>query len=181
MATDFKDNFDWHNLEDTDSEDDGDSGSGDDSHDSGKEKHEENKKEEEYFEEIQNKGKYSHGKQGGMYKSKSHQYNKHNEQSNFELYYKNDPDFFVKVIKLEEPPHELGIKFRKTKPNIPDLTKAEVTTKLKKFGVEEIELAYNSQKALKISAFIRSDSESAAKIYMQIYMIMYKKFFKDIW
>jgi len=51
----------------------------------------------------------------GDYKNRkqNRNYQDRNPNSNLELYYKNDPDFFMRVIKLEAPPHELRIRLKK--------------------------------------------------------------------
>ena len=170
MSQDFDHNVNWHDLEDTSSEDEGESGSGNESGDSNDHKHEEKKKTDEQHQEIRQRGKYNQGKYRDNYKRKEGKFEDYNRESNYEKFYRNDPDFFVRVIKLEEPPHEIGIKFRtEDKDGFMDLSRKEVESKLQKFGVEEIEWTFKTNNTLKISIFVRSDSQTAVQVYSNLY------------
>ena len=103
-----KDHLDWHAVDDTDSDDDSDSSTeSEDSH--GNHEEEEKKVDEQlkaHYQPKESQGGYKHNRDGG-YKPRNNNFNEGNPNSNYNLYYRNDPDFFVKVIKQVEPPHEL--------------------------------------------------------------------------
>ena len=96
---------DWDEYDDLDSDEDHNSSSSSSS-DSGEEGNEEEKHHHHHH----------HHSHSGHKRHTQRQYEdkrgpKKNFQgdpnSNYYLYYRNDPDFFVKVMKQEEPPHEL--------------------------------------------------------------------------
>ena len=186
MSKDPKGEVNWDDLDDTSSEDDGDeSGSGSESNEEEHHPHEESKKHEHHhggkhghhYEEKQGNWKHSHNKYGDDRRGKQNRnYNNRNPEGNFEKYYRNDPDFFVKVIKLESPPHELWIKLRKRDYNTPDLSKNDIFERLKPFGVEDLEYIALAEDVQKVTAFINSDSEKAAKVYAALYDNAYKEF-----
>jgi hypothetical protein len=93
----------WDEYDDIDSDDDhnSSSSSSSDSGDEGKE------------EEKHHRNHHGHSGHNRQTKNQYEDYRAPRKNfvgdpnSNYNLYYRNDPDFFVKVIQKEDPPHEL--------------------------------------------------------------------------
>lgn len=177
MSQDIKADVNWDDLDDTSSEEaENDSGSESNGSDHN-EKEIKSKPRHDYHQDKRDHWEHSEHKYGDHKRSKQNRnYNDRNPNSNLELYYRNDPDFFVKVIKQEAPPHELRIRLKKKDFNSPDLSKKDVSERLKTFGIEKFEYTVLSDIILKITIFLNDDSEKVAKIYSALYDNAFKEF-----
>lgn len=129
-------NFNWDD-DDIDSEEDS-SESGSDSEENEKNEEEDKKIETQYEHAKQRHGKY--GDQRGP-RNQGKGFSEGNPNSNYAMYYRNDPDFFVKVIRKVDPPHEIRIKMaRGTDKYGPELSKSELSEVLQKFSIESPEI-----------------------------------------
>lgn len=118
----------WDDLEDTDSDDSEDTESDKASNDS-----KDNPEEEEKHIRYGQKGRQPYGDNRG-YKSGHGGFNQADPKGNYYQYYRNDPNFFVTVIKQEEPPHELCVKvFSKYKGDLLEMTEDELYKILAQF------------------------------------------------
>lgn len=117
-------------------------------------------------------GKYGRHKEGKFNKG----YNQGDPNGNYELYYKNDPDFFVKVIKQEQPPHEIRVKAKRMERNAIDYSFGEIKKIMAKYGAEECDVEVVSSTLYVITIIIGSDSETAAEVYAKLYDNVRKEF-----
>lgn len=129
----------WDEFDDLDSDDDNNSSSSSSS-DSGDEGKEEEKHHHHHHHGHSANKKYSENRyENNRGPKKNFQ---GNPNSNYSLYYRNDPDFFVKVIKKEDPPHELCVKIRKKDINFPDKSKKDISDLLAEFGCPDAKIMF---------------------------------------
>ena len=89
--------------------------------------------------------KYGNDRQG--YNGRPNQnFQRGDPNGNYEMFYKNDPNFFVTVIKQEKGPHELSVKISKSERRYrqdhdprkaPDLSINDIKTIVEEFGVKD--------------------------------------------
>lgn len=152
--------IDWHVDDDTESEGSDDSSTESEGNKSDN-KHEENKHQNNYHHQNEyhkHSDNYGGGRDRGN-KGKGTFYNRGDPNSNYEQFYKNDPDFFVKVIKKESPPHELSVKITKDRDSSKNYSQAEFLEILSAFGVQEAEISFTNQGGLRANIVIDSSDE----------------------
>jgi hypothetical protein len=151
--------IDWHVDDDTESEGSDDSSSDSEGNKSDN-KHEENKHERQYNQNsYHNQSDNYGGGRGGANKGKNTFYNKGDPNSNYEQFYRNDPDFFVRVINKESPPHELSVKIAKERNSTKNYSQDEFLEILSAFGVEDAEISFTNQGGLRANIVINSSEE----------------------
>jgi hypothetical protein len=152
--------IDWHVDDDTESDGSDDTESDGSDGNKSDHKHEEDKREREYHHNPHKKNSNNYGGgRGGANKGKQSYFNRGDPNSNYEQFYKNDPDFFVKVMKKEEPPHELSVKITKDRQGGKDYSQTDFLDVLKSFGVEDAEISFTNQGGLRANITINSSDE----------------------
>lgn len=190
-------NIDWHALDETDSEDDSDSSSDSEGLKSDKEeeeskgRHHHHHHHNNYRDRYDNRSGYNnrdrYNKRDG-YNNRSgynnrdgykQNYNTGFQQgdpnSNYAQYYRNDPDFFVKVMEKEDPPHQLCVKVSKRRDENPkDLSIEDLTKVLEEFGVTNPDITVNKYGDFRATIEIQT-SEECVKIYSDLFDNLNKK------
>lgn len=178
MSAEVKDdNVDWHEVDDdTDSDDDSETSSDSDAEKSDGKDGEKVQEEIKSYSGYKDNNRNYKNNRSGYDRGRGNHYNKGNPDSNYEKFYKNDPDFFVKVMKREAPPHELCVKIQKdhNRSRAKDLSQKELEEILAGFGVEEPEIMFMNQGGFRIRIVIQSSEECVA-IYSDLYDNLYKK------
>lgn len=176
MATENKPDVDWDALDDTESDDDNESGSDSESGESNGANNEEEKKIEREYEDVRKHKGQSHHKYDDYRGPKPRQQNlsQGDPNGNYEQFYKNDPDFFVGVIKKESAPHEFSIKLTKDGQYAPDFSKSDIRDLMAEFDVSDPEILIAYSDSIRVNFFI-NDSEQAVKVYSNLYDKLYKR------
>ena len=173
-----EDNVNWHELDDTESDDDSEVSS---ESDGGKSDKEEEEKGDHRKHHGHHHGHHHHKDRNrnynndrGGYNKGYNNYNKRNPNSNYEKYYKNDPDFFVRVIKQVEAPHELCVKITKDRGNHKEYSQDDFSKILAGFGVENPDISFTKYGDLRATIEI-DDSDQWVKIYSDLFDNLFKK------
>jgi hypothetical protein len=175
MTTKPTADVDWHALDESDSDSSDSSSESEDN----KSDHNEEQKVQKEFEQIKQQKQYSqnYGDRKGGYANRKQQsgfYGQATPGSNYDQFYKNDPDFFVKVMRKEEPPHELSIKINKKFPDAEDLSQDDFKHILSDFGVEDASISFTNNGGLRASVNI-GDTEECVKIYSDLFDKLFSK------
>ena len=159
MTTEHTADVDWHALDESDSDSSDSSTESEDNKSDHNEEHKVQKEFEQHKQQKQHSQNYGDRKGGyGNRKQQSNFYGQATPGSNYDKYYRNDPDFFVKVMRKEEPPHELSIKITKKFQDAEDLSQDDFRQILSDFGVEEAHISFTNNGGLRASVNI-GDSE----------------------
>lgn len=82
------------------------------------------------------------------------------------MYYKNDPNFFVGVIKQEEGPHELTVKISESRGGYydhsyqsSDLSIDDINKILSEFGVEETDINFGRNGDIRVNVTIANSED----------------------
>lgn len=183
---DQKHPVDWDAMDDDDSDDSDESDSDKNSTGSHEEHKYARKPQEGYEEEEHHEHHGHHGHHGHHHKREYRdnyggkkeykQFKQPDPNGNYALYYRNDPDFVVKVIKNEPVPHEIVIKSTPLD-HAQALSILDIKKTLAKWGVDECDV-FITNSGYKITIVIATSSEDAVKIYSDLYDNAFNLFFK---